>query len=113
MRRSSGTHAIPDPGELVRRQPGDVPPLERHPAARRPHQAHHGLERRALAHAVAPEEAHDLPALDPERHAVQHVRLAVVRVDVVEGEHQVLRYTSWTRAFAWISAGVPSARISP
>src|SRR6185436_20318618 len=103
----------PGAGQLVRRKPGDVPALQAHAAARWPHQAHHGLERCALPDAVASEETHNLPALHPERHPVQHVRLAVVRVDVVEGQHQLLRYTSWTRAFAWISAGVPSARISP
>ena len=91
MRRSSGTHAIPEASQLVRRQPCHVSPLEIDSATRRAHETHHGLERRALAHAVPPEQAHHLAALDPQRDAVQHVRLPVVRVDLVQGQHQVFR----------------------
>jgi len=53
-------------------------------------EAHDGLERRALAHAVAPEQAHDLPAVDVERDPMQDVTLAVIGVHVLyrdEGLH--------------------------
>ena len=48
-----------------------------------------------------------------DRHPVENVGLAVIGVDVVQDQHQVFRYTSWTRGFAWIWAGVPSASTSP
>ena len=48
------------------------------------HQAHDGLERRALADAVAPEQAHHLAAADVERDAVQDVALAVIGVHVLD-----------------------------
>ena len=63
-------------------------------------EAHDGLERRALADAVAAQQADDLALADVERDAVQDVALAVVgvqvldrdeRVDAVSGAAHVLR----------------------
>ena len=105
----------PEPGELVRRQPGDRPAPSK---LTRPRDGRtrpiDGLERRALADAVAAEEAHDLPGLHLERHAVQDV--ATCRSSAWTSSRRAasgLEVDLLTRAFAWISAGVPSARISP
>jgi hypothetical protein len=76
---------------VVGRHAADLAPLEGDAALRRAHEAHHGLERRALADAVPAEQPHDLPGPDFDGHAVEDVGLAVVRMDVVEGQHQVLR----------------------
>src|SRR4029434_4270386 len=100
--------------ELVRRQPRDVLALEEHAASRGAHDPRDGLHGGALAHAVPAEQAHHLARLHLEGDAVQDVALAVVGLNVLETQHhQLLRYTSWTRGLAWISAGVPSARTSP
>src|SRR5262249_49312990 len=108
--------------ELVRRQTGDLAAGEQHLAPIGMDQAHDGLERGALADAVAAEEPYDLPSVDVERHPMQDVALAVIGVDVLhsdEGLHRrglrahVLRETSSTRGFCWISAGAPSASTSP
>ena len=48
------------------------------------HQAHDGLERGALADAVAAEQADHLAAADVQRDAVQDVALAVVGVHVLD-----------------------------
>src|SRR6266540_1404914 len=56
-----------------------------------PPEAHDGLERRALAHAVAPEQSHDLAGAHLEGDAVQDMGLSVIRVDVFEGQDHVLR----------------------
>src|SRR5262249_7855878 len=102
-----------EPGERVRRDALEIATLERDPAAGAARHAHDRLERRRLAHSVAAEQADDLAGADLDRHAVQHVGFSVVGVDVLEDEHQVLRYTSCTRGLAWMSAGRPSARTSP
>src|SRR5438552_367315 len=91
----------------------DLAPLEGDVPFGRAHEAHHRLERGALADAVATEQPHHLARADLDRHPVENVGLAVIGVDVVQDQHQVFRYTSWTRGFAWIWAGVPSASTSP
>ena len=75
-------------GELVRRQPGDGIAVEHHRAVARPHQAHDGLQRRALADAVAAEEADHLAGADLERDAVQDMALAVIGVHVLDQDQR-------------------------
>src|SRR4051794_1111024 len=110
---------------------GDRTALEQDAALARMDEAHDGLQGRALADAVAAEEAHHLAPADFERHPVQDMTLAVVGMDVLDLDQRpdrsaagrsatrahvrrahVFKYTSSTRGFCWISAGVPSARIS-
>src|SRR6266852_4835769 len=90
----------------------DLAPLEADVAFRGTHKAHHRLERGALADPVAAEQPYYFARTDLDRYPVEDVGLAVVSVDVVQDEHQVFRYTSWTRGFAWIWAGVPAASSS-
>jgi hypothetical protein len=52
-------------------------------------EAGHGFQCRALADAVAPEEAHDLPSSDLERDAVQNMAFAVIGVDVLDLEERL------------------------
>src|SRR5439155_10723606 len=59
--------ADPEPCQPVRRQAAHGPALEQHLARARLDQAHDGLERRALADAVAAEQAHHFAAADPQR----------------------------------------------
>src|SRR5262249_9687215 len=112
----------PKPRELVRGEAGDRLVAEKHLALMGVNETHDGLERGALAYAIATEQADDLARADMERYAVQDVALAVIGVHVLdrnEGRHRrgiwahVLRYTSCTRGFCWISAGDPSASTSP
>jgi hypothetical protein len=53
-------------------------------------ETHDGLERRALADAVAPEQAHHLPAVDVKRDPVQDVALAVIGVHVLHRDEGLL-----------------------
>src|SRR4029450_7176881 len=104
-------------------QPGDGLALVTDLALTGPHEAHDGLERRALAHPVATEEAHHLTGAHLQRHPVEDVALAVEGMDTLDGDEggrgrrgraaHVLRYTSSTFGLRWISAGVPSASTSP
>jgi len=80
-----------EPGQPVRRHALQVASFEGDPAGGAPRHPHDGLERRRLAHTVAPEESDDLARAHLNRHAVKHVGFAVVRVDVFEDQHQVLR----------------------
>jgi hypothetical protein len=75
-------------GELVRGESRDGPALKRDRALPWPHQAHDGLQRRALADAVASQQAHDLTLADGKRDPVQDVTLAVVGVDAVDGDER-------------------------
>src|SRR5262249_36010319 len=66
---------------------GDVVPLEPDlPDGR--HQAHDGLAGGAAAHAVATEEADDLPRPHVQVHALQDVALPVVGVQLADLQHQ-------------------------
>lgn len=51
---------------------------------------HHAPERGGLPGPVPPDERDHLPRLHAERHALQDMRLAVIRMDVVEGEERHL-----------------------
>ena len=59
---------------------GEIDAVEHHRAGARRHHAHQALQRRALAGAVAPEQRHDLVALDAQRDVEQDVGIAVVAV---------------------------------
>ena len=76
--------AYAEPRQFVRRQAGDGLAGKQHFAAIGMDEAHDGLERGALADAVAPEQAYDLPAVDVERDPVQDVTLAVIGVHVLD-----------------------------
>ena len=78
-------------GQAVRRQPDEITALERDRAGGGVHEAHDRLEGRRLADAVAAEQANDLARPDVDADAVEDVGLAVVRVDVAEGQHQIFR----------------------
>src|SRR5437762_2324423 len=81
----------PDPRESIRREARDAPTVEHDAPRRRTNDAHDRLERRRLADAVAAEEPDHLARADLERHAVQDVRLAVIRFDAIHRQHQVFR----------------------
>ena len=51
------------------------------------HQAHHGLEQRRLAHAIAAQDHCDLADLGLQAYIAQDVRAAVVLVDVIDFQH--------------------------
>src|SRR5438132_8154697 len=78
-------------GDVVGREPREVTTVEHHAAVGGTDQPHDGLEGGALADTITPEQADDFARTHLERHAVQDVRLAVVRVDVLERQHQLLR----------------------
>ncbi len=67
---------------------GDGRPLEADGPGADTHETEDGVERGRLADAVAPHDHRQLIRGHLERHAVQHVALAVVRVHTVEDEHQ-------------------------
>ena len=83
-------------GELVRRHACDGLALEQDFALARIDQPHDGLERGALADAVAAQQPDHLAGTDLQRDAVQDVALAVEGVDVLDGHeglHRCLRRT--------------------
>src|SRR2546423_5544005 len=84
-----GHVAYSEPRQFVCRQGGDGLAGKQHFAAMGMHQAHDRLERRALADAVTPEQAHDLTAVDVERDAVQDVALAVIGVHVLDRDERL------------------------
>ena len=78
----------PEIGHPERRPPRDVLLLEAHGAAPRRREADDGADQGGLAHAVPAEDGHHLAGSDAERHAVEHVALAVVGVDVGDLKHR-------------------------
>ena len=73
------------------RQCGEICVVQHHPPRARPHQAHDCLQRRGLAGAVAAQQAQHLARREFERHAAQHLHMAVVAVDVVDAQRHVPR----------------------
>ena len=73
-----------------RRQAGHVAALEDHPPLARRGESDESADEGGLSHAVAPEDGHHLALRHAERHAVQHVALAVVAVDLLDRQHQSL-----------------------
>src|SRR5206468_8985833 len=79
-------------------------------------------ERRRLAHAIAPEDAHGLALVDLEAHPEQNLAQVIARVEVPHLEHHGARrvliapspkYTRLTSARPRISSGAPSAMRRP
>src|SRR5439155_22823390 len=72
----------------VRRPGGDRTSFERHRARTRLDEPHDGPHRRRLAHAVAAEHCGDAASRQLEIDALQDVARGVVRVEVLDAEHQ-------------------------
>src|SRR5439155_5696731 len=81
-----GHIADPEPCHPMGRRSGDRPIFEPHLTAARMDEASHGLQCRALADPVAPEEAYHLPSADLERDTVENMALAVIGVDLLDCE---------------------------
>ena len=64
-------------------------PSKQHSALARTDEPHDGLERGALADAVAPEQPDHLAPADLQRHAVQDVALAVIGVQVLDRDQRL------------------------
>src|SRR6185369_6087074 len=71
---------------LVARPAGDVGALERDAARARPLDAGYRADQRRLAGAVGADDGDDLLLLDLDRHAVERLSVAVVKMDVLRGE---------------------------
>src|SRR5215467_14702358 len=76
-----------EPADLVRQERVERLPVEGDGAARHLDKAHDGLEGGGLARAVAPEQRDDLALARLERHAVEHPRRAIGRLDRVKTQH--------------------------
>ena len=74
------------PGDLVGLEHRDVLAAQAHVTPLGPRDAHDRAERRCLAGAVAPDERDHLALTDRQRHALEDVGLAIVGVDVLDGE---------------------------
>ena len=81
-----------EPRQAMRRQAGDGGAVEENAALARLHQAHDRLQGRALADAVAAEQADHLAGPDLERDAVQDVALAVIGVQVLDADQRLRAY---------------------
>jgi hypothetical protein len=81
-----GNPRDPAPGDLVGAERGHVVAAQAHAALPGPRDPHDRAERRGLAGAVAADEGDHLALADRQRHALQNVRLAVVGVDLLDGE---------------------------
>ena len=69
---------------MFRRLAVDALGTEHYAPGRWPHETHDALEGRGLAGAVAPKERDDLILTDAERDIVQHVALAIERIDCID-----------------------------
>jgi hypothetical protein len=69
-------------------EPRELAAVEGDPTGARRNQAHDAPERRRLARAVASDEGDDLTGADVERDALEDMRLAVVGLQVFEGEER-------------------------
>ena len=76
-------------GDLVGGRAADRLAFEQHSSLARVDDTHDGLERRALADAVAAQQAHHLAAPHRQRHAVQDMALAVESVDVFDDDEWI------------------------
>src|SRR5207253_9557885 len=79
-------------------------------------------QRRRLPNAVASEQSRDAALRNVERHALEHVRLPEIDVQVADGEERLgrdrahsssPRYADCTVGFAITAAGVSQARSAP
>ncbi len=112
-----GSEADALPRDLVGGPAVDAGALEGDGPRARAEIAHDGPEQGGLARAVPAHQAHDLVGADVERKPPEDVAGLDVHVEVADREHQGFRRRpttmSTTRASAWISAGVASARTLP
>src|SRR5436190_5021345 len=76
------------PREGVRRQRSDIAPVVSDASGPRMQVAHHGEDGRGLTGAVSPQQADHLALAYRERYAMQDMAVAVIRVDILELEHQ-------------------------
>ena len=67
--------------DRVARQPDQLRTVEFDRARARPHDPHQALQRRRLARAIAPDQRHDLVALDVHVDVEEDVRIAVIAVE--------------------------------
>src|SRR6266542_2167143 len=111
LRHEYGTQA----GDLVRRQPADLPAEELDAAPHRPVQPGDGGEHRALAGAVRADQRDELALGDVEGHAAQRDDAGVVQMQVADPQHHSTppRYASTTVGSLTTSVGVPSLIFSP
>src|SRR5213594_2649046 len=77
-----------EPRDVIGRPADQLLAVEGDRAAPPADDAHHRLQRRRLARAVAAEQRHDLTGVHVEADAVQDVGLAVPRVQVADGEQR-------------------------
>src|SRR6267142_5356722 len=85
------TEGEPEPRDLIRRQADQLAALQADRAPPAAHDAHDRLEGRRLAGAVAAQQRHRLAGADLEADAVEHMRLAVPGVEIMDLE-QGLRH---------------------
>src|SRR5262245_48318912 len=76
------------PDDLVRWQAREIVAAQAYAAARWAREPHDRAQRRRLARAVATDEADDVALANRKRDALQDVRLAVVRMNVLELEQR-------------------------
>src|SRR5262249_51170803 len=104
------------PRHLVGGQPRQLAAVEGDAPAARRDQAHDAPQGGGLARSVAADERDHLARVHAEGDALEDVRLAVVGLQIFEGEQGHLvapRYVCCTRLLARISAGLPSANTWP
>src|SRR2546426_10015732 len=83
-----GNQADAEPRNSIGGAAFDRSAVEADPAGARRREADHRANQRRLPGAVAAEERHGLAGSDVQRHPVQDVAVAVVRVDVRDLEHR-------------------------
>src|SRR5439155_19884310 len=103
-----------------RRKSVDALVEERVPPGARMHQPRDRVHQRRLARAVRAEHADDLPLVDAELGAPQHLEVAVSDVEPLDRQHRAghcvyarPRYASTTRRSRVTTSGGPSAITSP
>ncbi len=73
----------------VGRQSDERAALEHDAAAKHRQQAHDGVDRRGLTHAVAPQQRHHLAGIDPKADVEQHLGGAIGGLQVLDGKHRL------------------------
>ena len=77
--------------DVVRSEGGDVSALEHDVSRRRWSEADQGSTQRRLPDAVPPDDGGDSASVDLQVHVVQHVAVAVVRIEADDSQHLFLR----------------------
>ncbi|MCY1534054.1 hypothetical protein D9M68_694100 [compost metagenome] len=73
--------------DVVNRHACEIDAFEAHRPGMRTQQPDDRTHRRRLAHAIAPEHAHDLACIHMHRNAMQHMALAVGRIHVLQPQN--------------------------